>query len=358
MTGQQVALVRGAAGAGYAGLAYCGSVWVCPPCAAIIRAQRAEEIQAAMVAHVERGGGGLFVTLTLPHQARDSLHDLVRIVAGGWARVRGGSSGQDWWRRIGALGAIRSLEVTHGARGWHPHLHVLIVTTGRVSDADAAAFKAYVEARWIAWATSQGARAPSAAHGVDCQQVVDARGVARYVSKVQDDAGTKRLLGHELARGDLKRGRGKGKTPFELLAALDGAEGLPRARLVKLWREYEAAMRGLSSVRWSRGLRLALRAGVEASDEDLAGDVDNAGAEVVFVMTGETWRAVWRAGLRTRLLELAELGEDEAARSAADSALREELLALAAACEAHNQWEPPPEDDPPDWWAAAGFAAA
>src|SRR5690348_2308935 len=51
----------------------CASVHVCPVCAPAIRRVRADEIQRATEQHMARGGGLLFLTLTLPHTMGDDL---------------------------------------------------------------------------------------------------------------------------------------------------------------------------------------------------------------------------------------------------------------------------------------------
>ena len=35
---------------------------------------------------------------------------------------------------VGADGSIRALEVTHGQAGWHPHVHVLLLTSAPLAD--------------------------------------------------------------------------------------------------------------------------------------------------------------------------------------------------------------------------------
>src|SRR6185437_11787061 len=53
----------------FRGLVTCGSVTACPVCAAKVRQARAEEIDRALGRHLCAGGGAVFVTLTMPHDA-------------------------------------------------------------------------------------------------------------------------------------------------------------------------------------------------------------------------------------------------------------------------------------------------
>jgi len=54
-------------------IATCASPWACLSCAAKIRAQRALEIDHVTKAHLAAGGGVTFITLTFPHELRDTL---------------------------------------------------------------------------------------------------------------------------------------------------------------------------------------------------------------------------------------------------------------------------------------------
>lgn len=59
--------------AGYGGLATCGSVWVCPQCAAKIATGRADELSQVMRAVDEAGGSAFMLTLNMRHRAGDRL---------------------------------------------------------------------------------------------------------------------------------------------------------------------------------------------------------------------------------------------------------------------------------------------
>lgn len=55
------------------GVQTCGSVWLCPVCAAKITERRRNELQELIDAHRVAGGSLLFLTLTIPHQRHDVL---------------------------------------------------------------------------------------------------------------------------------------------------------------------------------------------------------------------------------------------------------------------------------------------
>src|SRR5664279_1636637 len=52
----------------------CGSVWVCPCCAAKISERRKNELKAAVISHESTGGKVYLLTLTLPHRILSLIH--------------------------------------------------------------------------------------------------------------------------------------------------------------------------------------------------------------------------------------------------------------------------------------------
>lgn len=64
------------------GVMRCGRIWLCPVCAATIRHGRAEEITAAVVEWIKRGGTAYLVTLTARHASKDRLDALMDALQG------------------------------------------------------------------------------------------------------------------------------------------------------------------------------------------------------------------------------------------------------------------------------------
>lgn len=315
MTHGQVSMVMGVAGAGYAGVAYCGAVWLCASCSAVVRSVRAADVQEAVSGHLAAGGGALFVTLTVPHTARDLLAQTWPVVSDGWRWVQSGRAGRVLRDLIRQVGTVRAAECTHGGHGWHPHLHLLLLTERPVSEDVRAAFAALLHERWALWCERRSWGAPLWGIGVRVDNVWGAQVLSAYVAKVQDDKWQQSAnwrIGREMARGDLKRGRHVGRTPFELLGEytrlveLD-ADDKRRRTIRRLWREYEAGSKGRSTLRWSAGLKAMLGVTDERTDEQIAADVQSAGAVLVAQFDVPTWGAVCRTpGARERLLEIAE----------------------------------------------------
>src|SRR5665647_3806805 len=74
------------AAVGFAGLASCGSVWVCPVCNARVQAVRRLEVGVALV-QVLDGGGAAFGAYTVRHHLGSRLDPLWRGLSASWAAV-------------------------------------------------------------------------------------------------------------------------------------------------------------------------------------------------------------------------------------------------------------------------------
>ncbi|RGC64992.1 Replication protein [Micromonospora sp. MW-13] len=299
-------------GAHMSGHETCSSVWSCPVCAASIRSHRADEITRGLAEHLRRPtrderrsgrkksglpaqkGGAVLVTLTLPHQAADALARTVELVSEAFRFVQRGRAYAGERDRYGILGHIRAFEVTHGEHGWHPHLHLILVTAARLTDEECRELEAAWLARWNRFLAREGWPAASAAHGVRFDLVRrDSAAVAVYVTKLQEGAdkgkpARRSNVGNEVTRSDLKGGRRGSRVPFEILADF-GSDG--SAEDLALWHEYQLATKGRSAIRWSRGLRaLLLPDEDELTDEAITDEA--ADAETIAVITAPLYRAI------------------------------------------------------------------
>lgn len=344
-TGPEVVLA--ADQAHWRGVQTCGSVWACPVCAPKVRAGRSEEIRAALATHLAEGGGALFVTLTLPHDAGDRLRALLDALLDSWTHTQRGAGWAGDERRgvvgarerYGVLGMVRCVEATYGANGWHPHLHGVVFTARPLRAGEVAGLRGYLLGRWQARIRRHGFRAPTDYAGIDLDPIASPDALPEYLT----DPGavdTLARLGMEVARGDLKRALvGSGSvSSWQLLAdaagaresedwGIDPATGEKQVSTLGLWHEWEAATKGRRCVTWSNNdfvRDLRSRAGVvDMTDEELA--ALEVGGEVVARLTMPEWRLVQRetGGLLTALVLV------ECDPTGAD--LREWLGMLAAA---------------------------
>jgi hypothetical protein len=284
----------------YTGLQSCGSIWSCPVCSAKIRNGRAQEISAAAGRWDAAGNTVVMLTLTFPHDLGMRLSPLLVLLADGFRSV---ISGRPWLRvkkNLGIVGSIRSVEVTHGAAGWHPHAHVLMFARGDLQAEGLAELALYVRTRWARWITGQGYRLPHQVHGADLMICRSAEEAGIYMAKTQDGRG----VGNEMARGDMKQGRSGSRTPFEIL---DDFRWTGDVDDLAVWHEHERATKGHQAITWSKGLRAILGCETEISDEDLA--AEEVGGDDVAEIPPEVWSAVVAVpGLDAALLGACERG--------------------------------------------------
>lgn len=237
--GGRVSIVRSPSGSAYvAGLQRCGSIWCCPTCTPWIRWRREIVLREAMGAHVDAGGSLRLLTLTVPHTPTDQLARLFDDVAAAWRWSVSGRIWVDAQQDLGISAWVRSMEITAGAGGWHPHLHVGVLLDA-TSDDDAIC--AWWYRRWVAACRHMGLRRPSAARGVTVRDIGDS--TAGYVLRVAT----------EVTRADVKTGRDEAR--FGVLQLLDLA-GTDRERWAQdAWLELAAATRGRHAIYTSAGIR-------------------------------------------------------------------------------------------------------
>lgn len=278
-----------------AGIARCGSPWACPVCAPVVRERRALEIDTATRAHLDAGGGVEFLTVTCRHHLRDALAPRLDVIS---TALRHVLTGAPWQRRrqaLGYIGAIRAVEVTDGANGWHPHCHALLFFERPLTDGERADLRSWVFGRWSGVVARHGFGTVTEANGVDLRPVTAHDGIGSYLSKVEGGWGA----GLELARTDIKRG-----APTQHLAdfAMTGD-----VRSLRRWQEYEAATRGKRAIVWSPGLRARLLGSdEEAADEDLAA---SEGLDLVLLealLDAGDWNRQVRAGATAEVLSSVE----------------------------------------------------
>jgi hypothetical protein len=292
--------------AGFAGLATCGSVWSCPVCSERILAGRQQELAAALRTWGELGGHVAFVTLTMRHRDGQSLRMLWDALGKAW---NGATKGRPWKRareRFGVEGWIRVVETTHGANGWHVHVHVAVllgpgvtVTARDVDDLGCELFQPWRDAL-----VRLGLDAPLARSGGMVAKLWNGSSdvMADYFAKGVYSADASRAA-LELARGDLKQARSGNRNPFRILSDV-AAYGL--ADDVDLWGEWEAASKGRRQMTWSRGLRDRLALAAERSDEDLAAEELGSADDDLVELPAESVRMVAALGLHAAILDAAE----------------------------------------------------
>lgn len=314
-----VLLNRATGKASFGNLSVCGSVWHCPVCAAYITERRREELQHAVTEWAKRDGRIALMTLTFPHGIDEAAKGLI----GKLAKARGRFFAERAFKKcmvdIGALGRVFALEITAGANGWHPHLHILVFYK-----LDQETALAEMERLRDYWAKS----VRRAGLGEINEHGFDVRGgdyAAEYVAKFGKEPSTYQFwsAAHELTKSHIKRGKNDSLTPFDLLRLVQaqvtvsiGDRTIAPDAATALFMEYAETFHGRRQLTWSRGLRDALGLSAELSDDALAEEAETLQegnqVELVARLSNDDWKAVLSHNARGYLLYLAEQYQSEA----------------------------------------------
>ena len=273
----------------FTGLSRCGLLWVCPVCAPIIAERRSKELLIAMKNAEVLGYRIGMLTLTFSHKFGDDLGGSLRGIKRAWAKMIEGRAYKTLAKRIGLVGHVRALETTYNLNGFHPHFHVLMFDDGTVSHEE---IEEALYPMWLSACKRAGIGLPHREHGIKLQNGEKAN---QYVTWG---------LQSELAKGHLKKSRGAGKSPFDLLRDVLETGNETSANLFRI---YARELKGSRQLVWSTGLRAKLGLDVEErTDEELVAEEDIQNSTVVAVFSTLEWRAIRYYDLQAEILNIAE----------------------------------------------------
>jgi hypothetical protein len=285
----------------YRGLQTCGSVWVCPVCAAKISERRRAELGQAIRAWESDWGTVLLVTYTIRHKRSDDLRASVDGLVNARKAMRSGRKAAEFKERFGLVGSVRALEVTHGVNGWHPHFHELLFVS---ASADLVELEECLRRRWAGVLKGCGMRDVNE-HGIDVKATYG--DVEDYVAKFGHERAGEWGPEHELAKTVVKRGRNGSRAPIDLL--LDYVHKSD-AQAGMLFQQYAAVFVGKRQLAWSRGLRaLLLPDPEEKSDEEISEEIGDSYAILLATLSVADWRVILGQDLRGEVLDIARRGD-------------------------------------------------
>jgi hypothetical protein len=246
-----------------------------------VRSEYAEHIGTVIRAHLDNGGGALFLTCTFSHSLTDTAADSLEVAMAAWKAMTASRRWKSLIKWLGVVDWIRVTEMTWTPEnGWHPHHHVALLTTRRVGrdenhPEELEEVRQEFDHAWHQAVTNHG-REVNPSIGVDLETIRDGAGIGRYVSKVE----------FELGRGDLKTGRSGSRTPWQI--SIDAADGDPQS--VVLWKEYVAATKQRRWISTSQGLWV--RHGINVrTDDEIAEDDGQDDTETVCFLEADVYRA-------------------------------------------------------------------
>lgn len=297
----------------FANVMTCGSVWACPVCSAKITEKRSKELQKAVTAWVANHGGKvLLMTLTFPHESDMPLAELLDRFAKALTKFKNSRAYKNNFGTMDnpgnyqRIGSVRSLEVTHGQNGWHPHTHdlVFLKSDGILTDSNALD---ELRREWVKQLIKAGLGDNSKLNDM-LQHAFDIQGgdyAAEYVAKYGREP--KLLEGwsavREVTKSMSKIASGEHATPFMLLSWAQQGDD----KAGSLFCEYARHFDGKRMLSWSPGLKSYLfGTDDEASDEELAqADDVRPEEEMIYRLGVDQWKLVMSRNARYELLLIA-----------------------------------------------------
>lgn len=290
----------------------CGSGWVCPACMGYIQEQRRTELQTAMDKS-QQELITVMLTYTAQHDQSTRLSPLIASMTEAYRKTRSGR----YWQQVKAhymiRGSVRSLEVTYGANGWHPHFHELMFLDRGVLDPSKAggldelsdALKGDVGGQWYEKLMGLG-------FYTDVDRAFDVRAgnkySAEYIAKFGKlpQGGDLSVPAYEMTHRTTKTANRGGFGVLDLLFA--ASEDKTAANLFK---EYAAATKGRSMIHWSRGLKTLLDIEI-VRDEIAAQGVETDTDRLLAAIDIHTWRWIADRGFLGQLMTKANDGDSTA----------------------------------------------
>jgi len=282
----------------YSGLAVCGSVWCCPVCSAKIQERRRDEISNGINWAYENGKTCSMITLTIPHYHNQSCSDLLEKQKKALATFRSDGTWSRKMKSYGFEGLIRSLEVTHGKNGWHPHTHEIWITDSNI---DRKEFYSFLLMRWEKACRKHGIIPKGKLksfreHSIDIHFNAS---TSDYLAK-QDDESNLSYWGadREVASGRSKSS--KGNHPFQLLDAFSKGDLSKGA----LFLEYAKAFKGKRQIFWTHGLKKKVN--IDDIDDLKLAEREDDKAVILTALNSYAWQVVLDFDFRAGILFLAE----------------------------------------------------
>jgi hypothetical protein len=279
----------------FSGLETCSSVWVCPVCSAKITERRRLELKEAMSKASALGLKAFLLTLTYRHARTDDLATSLEGFSKARRLFRNRKKWKKWALRVGFLGSVYCLEVTHSeCNGWHIHSHEIVFLNPGQSES-LTVWNEELLPSWRDACVTAGLGEPNA-HGLHIQNAESASG---YLSTWSVEL--------ELTKAFSKKGRLGSRTPWDL--ARDFQE-TGDCRSAERFREFAAIFKGKKQLVWSRNLRADLGMGKEKTDQEIAEEVDLNGT-LVCSLSPEQWRLVLAYKARGLVLQVAQSGGEK-----------------------------------------------
>lgn len=305
-TENNISYVRGVKGGNYfTNLQHCASYWVCPVCAGKIAHQRTDEIYSALKEYLIQGYEIYFGALTLPHYQSEGLKDNMEILIEGF----------NWVKEHRAVKSIlpepliylRSLEITFGVNGWHPHLHPIFILPKGQGERYLNQFRKY----FLSWLGLNEKLTVHAERRAVSFEIWDEK-----IATLSDYL-CKWSISNEVGNGQSKKTKtASGYTPFQILELLSDEKPWDlKQDQETTFKEYARVIKGRRMLQASRGFFKAVKVETK-TDEDIVKDDEV--AEKLFTISPVVWCEAVRKDLIFDLIEAYDFGGVDAVSDVID----------------------------------------
>ena len=275
----------------------CSNSFLCPVCAPRIRSKRSKEIGVAVDKWLSRSGTALerflsnepdktlyMITLTFQHSKRDKLSEIMPRFKKAAQFFWGHRQVKKAFRLAGIQGRITSFEITHGAHGWHPHLHILVFCHQHYFDVPG------FRRLWVDALNRAGLSGSERC----ALNFIEARNGSEYINKIS----------LEIGLSNAKEGRSGGLSPFQLLEKSASGDRVSGRLFQELWLYMHDSR--THSLEWSKGLKAFFRVS-EVSDEQICSGLDEGFVSFACIASGLYRRCTTED--KAALLAFASMGD-------------------------------------------------
>lgn len=282
----------------FTNLQHCASYWVCPVCAGKIAHERTSEIYLALKEYLKQGYKIYFGALTLPHYQGERLDENLNILIEGF----------NWVKEHRAVKSVlsdpliylRSLEITYGENGFHPHIHPIFILPSDQSERYLNQFRK----QYFSWL---GLNSKMTAFTE--QRAVKFELWDKKIETLSDYL-CKWSIGNEVGNGQSKKSKtAKGYTPFQILDLLaDGKTWELKQDPEEVFKEYAHTIKGRRMLQSSRGFFETVKVEVKTDEEIVE---DDKITEKLFTVPLSVWNDVVRKDMIFDLIEAYQVGGDD-----------------------------------------------
>jgi hypothetical protein len=182
-------------------------------------------------------------------------------------------------------------------------LHAVLLMRGRYTKKRCTALGDDLFTKWSNWLVAEGYGAPTRAVGVDVRamkKTLESRAeIANYMTKMA----MQWSLGNELTGGAVKKGRGKGRTPTEVVQSFVAKPNNKDRELIRDW--YNVS-HGTKLLTWSNGLKDIFEV-PDKTDTQIAEEGEGIKTETI-IYEPKVRKSIHAKKLRVRCLEAQEKG--------------------------------------------------